>query len=33
VHAQSIVATLLVQLVLLGAAEAYRVSGEGGGRE
>lgn len=31
IHAQSIVATLLVQLVLLGTAEAYRVAGEGRG--
>ncbi|KAL4443879.1 hypothetical protein ABPG75_011616 [Micractinium tetrahymenae] len=29
IHAQSIVATLLVQLILLGTAEAYRVAGEG----
>ncbi|KAI7836768.1 hypothetical protein COHA_009406 [Chlorella ohadii] len=29
VHAQSIVATLLVQLILVGTAEAYRVAGEG----
>ncbi len=28
IHAQSIVATLLVQLILLGTAEAYRVAGE-----
>ena len=27
IHAQSIVATLLTQIVLLGAAEAYRVAG------
>lgn len=29
VHAQSIVATLLTQIVLVGAAEAYRYAGEG----
>ncbi|KAL4437234.1 hypothetical protein ABPG75_004373 [Micractinium tetrahymenae] len=29
IHAQSIVAVLLTQIVLLGAAEAYRVQGEG----
>ncbi len=29
IHAQSIVAVLLTQLVIMGAAEAYRYSGEG----
>jgi hypothetical protein len=29
IHAQSIVAVLLTQLVIMGAAEAYRYQGEG----